>query len=202
VHTLRSIIKRAMDLAISLFCAPFALLAVAAAALAIRLESPGGAFFLQERIGRGGRPFSMVKLRTMVQGAATMGAGLYFEKNDPRFTKVGLFLRRLSLDELPQLWNILKGDMSVVGPRPTLRFICDRYPDEYARILRVKPGMTGLAQVSGRNEVTRTARLKIDAYYAEEWSIGMDVKILFRTFGVVLGGGGQRTDMSENDLEQ
>jgi lipopolysaccharide/colanic/teichoic acid biosynthesis glycosyltransferase len=199
---MRQLIKRCMDVGISLVCTPFALLAVIPAVIVVSLESPGGPFFLQERMGKGGRPFKIAKLRTMVQGAENIGAGLYFEKNDPRFTKAGLVLRRYSIDELPQLWNVIRGDMSIVGPRPTLRVVRDRYPEEYGKILQVKPGITGLAQVSGRNELTRSQRLKVDMRYASEWSIRMDLSILLRTAQVVIGGEGQRFDMSESELEQ
>jgi lipopolysaccharide/colanic/teichoic acid biosynthesis glycosyltransferase len=107
--------KRAFDLSVALFCAPIALPVVATAATAVKLDSHGPAFFLQERIGKEGRSFTIFKLRTMVDGAASMGAGLYFEQNDPRFTRVGLLLRRYSIDELPQLWNVVRGDMSIPG---------------------------------------------------------------------------------------
>jgi lipopolysaccharide/colanic/teichoic acid biosynthesis glycosyltransferase len=194
--------KRAVDLIIALACAPVALLVIAPAALAVKLDSEGPAFFLQERVGKGGRSFMIVKLRTMVDRAAEQGAGLYLEKDDPRFTRVGLVLRRYSVDELPQLWNVVKGDMSIVGPRPTLPFIVERHREQYARILKVRPGVTGLAQVSGRNELVRSKRLAMDAEYAEHGSLRLDLRILRRTLEVVLGGDGQRFDMSEAELER
>jgi lipopolysaccharide/colanic/teichoic acid biosynthesis glycosyltransferase len=195
-------VKRGLDLLLVLLCAPLALLLVGPAALAVKIESPGPALFLQQRIGKGGRPFVIVKLRTMVDGAAEKGAGLYLEKNDPRFTRVGLFLRRTSIDEVPQLWNVLKGEMSFVGPRPMPPFVVERYRDEYARILTATPGITGLAQVSGRNELVRSERLAIDIDYAEHWSLWLDQRIVARTFAAVLSGDGQRFDMSEAELER
>ena len=194
--------KRGLDLLFVLVTAPLALLLIGPAALAVRLDSPGPAFFVQERVGKDGRRFVIVKLRTMVNGATEKGAGLYFEKNDPRFTRVGLFLRRTSIDELPQLWNVLKGDMSFVGPRPMLPLTVQRYADAYARILTATPGITGLAQVSGRNELVRSERLSMDVDYAEHWSLWLDLRIAVRTLGVVFSGDGQRFDMSEADLEQ
>ena len=195
-------VKRGLDLLFVLLCAPLALLLAGPAALAVKIDSPGPALFLQQRIGRGGRPFVIVKLRTMVDGAPEKGAGLYLEKNDPRFTRVGLFLRRTSIDEVPQLWNVLKGEMSFVGPRPMPPFVVERYKDEYARILTARPGITGLAQVSGRNELVRSERLAIDIDYAEHWSLRLDLRIVARTFAAVLSGDGQRFDMSEAELER
>jgi len=194
--------KRGLDLLFVLVCAPLALLLAGPAALAVKIDSPGPALFLQQRIGKGGRPFVIVKLRTMVDQAAEIGAGLYLEKNDPRFTRVGLFLRRTSIDEVPQLWNVLKGEMSFVGPRPMPPFVVERYQDEYARILTARPGITGLAQVSGRNELVRSERLAIDIDYAEHWSLWLDLRIVARTFAAVLSGDGQRFDMSEAELER
>ena len=194
--------KRGLDLLFVLVCAPLALLLAGPAALAVKIDSPGPALFLQQRIGKGGRPFVIVKLRTMVDQAAEIGAGLYLEKNDPRFTRVGLFLRRTSIDEVPQLWNVLKGEMSFVGPRPMPPFVVERYQDEYARILTARPGITGLAQVSGRNELVRSERLAIDIDYAEHWSLWLDQRIVARTFAAVLSGDGQRFDMSEAELER
>lgn len=194
--------KRFLDLLLVLLSLPLVLPVIVIAAVCIRLETPGSPFFLQDRVARGGGRFRMIKLRTMVKDAEHIGAGLYFEKDDPRFTQVGLFLRRFSLDELPQLFNVLSGDMSIVGPRPTLRMIVERYPADYAEINLVKPGLTGLSQVSGRNELTRSRRMALDKHYAHYWSVPLDLWIIARTFAVVLTAEGQRMDMSESDLER
>ena len=144
---------RALDLLLAA-----ALLALAApllglAALLVRLESPGPVFYRQRRVGRDGRPFELFKLRTMVPGAETMGAGIYVVEGDPRITRVGRLLRRFSLDELPNLVNVLKGDMAIVGPRPTVQEQVDRYTERQRRRLEVKPGITGWAQVNGRTSL-------------------------------------------------
>ncbi len=175
--------------------------AVLVLATAVALESVGGGFFLQRRVGLHGRDFRMLKLRTMVKDAERLGAGLYGEKNDPRLTRIGKFLRRWSLDELPQIFNVLKGDMSLVGPRPQLRLIVDRHSDAYNVILRVKPGITGLAQIRGRNELRRSDRLRLDMEYAQTWSLLGDLRIIAKTLAVVIRGEGQRNDQSEADVE-
>lgn len=198
---LRRVVKRGLDLAIVGATAPLALGIVGAVGAAIRLETPGSPIFKQTRVGQGGRSFTVYKLRTMVQGADKIGAGLYAEPGDARFTRVGTFARRWSLDEVPQLFNVLKGDMSVIGPRPMLRVTVDEYPDEYARILQAKPGLTGLAQVSGRNSLKRSERLGYDIEYAERRSLKLDLEILARTLGVVASGDGQRNDQRREDVE-
>lgn len=198
----RNVIKRAIDLVIAIAALPLALPVLLAGAIAVVLESKGGAFFLQERVGRRGRPFRLVKLRTMVLNAEGLGAGLYGEKDDPRYTQVGKWLRRWSLDELPQIFNVLVGDMSIVGPRPQLRLIVDRYGDDYRVIHEVRPGLTGISQVSGRNGLKRKERIGLDKEYARRWSLAGDLKIIMRTFAVVAGGEGQRNDQSEAEVEE
>ncbi len=195
------LVKRSIDLAIVVATAPLAMGLVAVAGSAIRLETPGGSIFRQSRVGQGGRPFTVYKLRTMVQGADQLGAGLYAEPGDARFTRVGTFARRWSLDEVPQLFNVLKGDMSVVGPRPMLQITVDEQPEAYARILRAKPGLTGLAQIRGRNRLKRSDRIAHDIEYAESHSLRLDLKILARTIGVVITGDGQLNDQSREDVE-
>lgn len=195
-------LKRAMDVAVALAAAPVAAPLLVAAALGICLESPGNPVFTQTRVGRGGRRFRLFKLRTMVVGAERMGAGLYNEKDDPRFLKLGTLLRRWSVDELPQLANVLLGDMSVVGPRPMVPQVVEQYADDYREILQVKPGLTGLVQISGRNELPRSRRLELDREYARTWSMLGDARILLKTVSVVLGGEGQRNDQGAADVER
>ena len=179
-------LKRALDLAVAL---PGALLlapVMAAVAFAIRRDSPGPALFRQQRIGYAGRPFTLLKFRTMVVGAESMGAGLAVVAGDSRITPIGTTLRRLSLDELPQLWNIVRGDMSLVGPRPTVPAQVERYDARQRRRLLARPGLTGLAQVSGRNAIPWSERIEIDVTYVERWSLRRDLAILVRTALVVL----------------
>jgi len=147
----------------------------------IRLETPGPAFFRQERIGRDGRPFVAYKFRSMVDNAASLGLGLNVAAHDARITRMGRFLRNTSLDELPQVFNVLQGEMSLVGPRPTLPYQVAAYDDFQRRRLRVKPGITGWAQVNGRNAIPWEERIKLDVWYVENWSLGLDLFILGRT---------------------
>jgi lipopolysaccharide/colanic/teichoic acid biosynthesis glycosyltransferase len=147
----------------------------------IRLESPGPAFFRQERIGQDGRPFVAYKFRSMVDNAAAMGLGLNVAVNDTRITRVGKFLRDTSLDELPQLFNVLTGEMSLVGPRPTLAYQVAAYDAVQRRRLRVKPGITGWAQINGRNAIPWEERIRLDVWYVDHWSLGLDCTILLRT---------------------
>jgi lipopolysaccharide/colanic/teichoic acid biosynthesis glycosyltransferase len=163
---------------------------VAVLALAVRLETPGDPIYRQVRIGRDGRPCEIYKLRTMVSGAEFTGAGLAIAEGDARITRVGAFLRRTSLDELPQLFNVLLGHMSLVGPRPQVAAEVAEYDEVMARRLHVKPGMTGLWQVSGRSDLSVPDAIRLDAYYVENWSMLRDLTILFRTPLAVLGSRG------------
>lgn len=156
-------------------------------ALAIKMDSPGSVFFFQERLGRDGRSFRLWKFRTMVANAAAMGEGLNVGEDDPRITRVGSRLREWSLDELPQLINIILGDMAIVGPRPALREHVAQYSAEQRDRLRVKPGLTGLAQINGRNALTWDEKLDYDVRYARTWSWWGDMKIILKTLPVVLG---------------
>ncbi len=150
----------------------------------ISLDSPGGVFFRQERAGRDGVPFLIYKFRTMrVSTAPTRGAQ---DENDPRITRVGRWLRRSSLDELPQLINVLRGEMSFIGPRPALLRHVERYDAEQRRRLEVRPGMTGLAQVNGRNTLTWEEKIAYDIQYVEGYSLGLDLRILLRTPKAIL----------------
>jgi lipopolysaccharide/colanic/teichoic acid biosynthesis glycosyltransferase len=151
------------------------------AALAIRLEDGGPVLYRQSRVGRDGVEFELLKLRTMVVGAEHVGAGYAVNEGDPRITRIGRLLRRLSLDELPQLWNVVLGDMSVIGPRPTLRYQVERYDERQRRRLEVKPGLTGWAQVHGRAALPWAERIELDVWYVEHRSARVDAKILAKT---------------------
>jgi lipopolysaccharide/colanic/teichoic acid biosynthesis glycosyltransferase len=156
----------------------------------IKLESPGPAFYRQRRVGKDGVPFDLWKLRTMVPGAEAMGAGIYVLEGDPRITRVGRALRRLSLDELPNLVNVVNGDMALVGPRPTIQEQVDRYTDRQRRRLEVKPGVTGWAQVNGRTALPWPERIELDIWYVENRSLALDVRILARTVWLLVSGHG------------
>jgi lipopolysaccharide/colanic/teichoic acid biosynthesis glycosyltransferase len=151
------------------------------AALAVKLEDRGPVFYRQLRVGKDGRDFELLKLRTMVVDAERQGAGYAVDRADPRITRAGRVLRRLSIDELPQLWNVLRGEMSLVGPRPTLRYQVDRYDERQRSRLDVKPGLTGWAQVNGRAALPWDERIEFDLWYVEHRSTRLDLKILVRT---------------------
>jgi lipopolysaccharide/colanic/teichoic acid biosynthesis glycosyltransferase len=151
------------------------------AALAIKLEDGGPVLYRQQRVGYRGEDFDLLKLRTMVVDAETKGAGLAVNRGDPRITRTGRFLRRLSLDELPQLWNVVRGEMSLIGPRPTLRYQVEQYTPRQRRRLDVKPGLTGWAQVNGRTKLPWDERIELDVWYVEHHSPWVDLKILLRT---------------------
>ncbi len=151
------------------------------AALATKLESGGPVFYRQTRVGKGGQDFAVLKLRSMVVGAERLGTGFAVDKGDARITRVGRFLRRTSIDELPQLWNVLRGDMSVIGPRPTLRYQVEQYDSHQRRRLEVRPGLTGWAQVNGRASLPWAERIDLDVWYVEHRSPRVDLEILLRT---------------------
>jgi lipopolysaccharide/colanic/teichoic acid biosynthesis glycosyltransferase len=155
--------------------------ALAAAAAAIKLGDGGPVLYRQRRVGKDGREFELLKLRTMVVGAEHRGAGFAVDEGDPRITRAGRVLRRLSLDELPQLWNVVRGDMSLIGPRPTLAYQVERYTPRQRRRLDVKPGITGWAQVHGRARLPWDERIELDVWYVEHRSPRLDLKILLRT---------------------
>ena len=161
---------------------------LAAAALAIKLEDRGPVLYRQTRVGEGGRDFQLLKLRTMVVGAESQGSGYAVDKDDARITRVGRVLRRLSLDELPQLWNVVRGDMSLIGPRPTLSYQVERYTARQRRRLEVKPGITGWAQIHGRARLPWDERIELDVWYVEHRSPWVDAKILLRTPLALFGG--------------
>jgi lipopolysaccharide/colanic/teichoic acid biosynthesis glycosyltransferase len=181
-------LNRALDVAGASFGLALASPALAVAALAIKLEDRGPVLYRQRRVGRDGREFELVKLRTMVIGAESQGAGLAVNRGDPRITRVGGMLRRLSLDELPQLWNVIRGEMSLIGPRPTLAYQVEKYTPRQRRRLEVKPGITGWAQIHGRAALPWEERIELDVWYVENRSPRVDLKILLRTPLALLGG--------------
>ncbi len=162
------------------------LLVVAAAA--IKLDGGGPVLYRQRRVGQNGLEFELLKLRTMEVGAEGRGAGLAVNEGDPRITKVGRALRRLSLDELPQLWNVVRGDMSLIGPRPTLAYQVEGYTPRQRRRLEVRPGITGWAQIHGRARLPWDERIELDVWYVEHRSAWLDLKILARTPLALFGG--------------
>ncbi|MFL5835178.1 MAG: sugar transferase [Solirubrobacteraceae bacterium] len=182
--------KRALDLVgattLLVLSSPF----MALAALLIRLESRGHPIYKQRRVGRHGRPFEIYKFRTMVDGAEYVGAGLAVNEGDPRITRVGHFLRRWSLDELPNLVNVVRGEMSLVGPRPTIQVQVDQYTPHQRRRLDVKPGITGWAQVNGRTSLPWHERIELDVWYVDHRSLLLDVRILLRSLKLVFEGYG------------
>jgi lipopolysaccharide/colanic/teichoic acid biosynthesis glycosyltransferase len=161
---------------------------LAAAAVAIKLEDGGPVLYRQTRVGRDGRDFELLKLRTMVVGAEKKGAGFAVDAGDSRITRVGRILRRTSVDELPQLWNVLRGEMSLIGPRPTLRYQVETYTARQRRRLDVRPGLTGWAQVNGRATLPWADRIELDVWYVEHRSPRVDLKILLRTPMALFGG--------------
>ncbi len=187
---MRDALKRALDLLIavpgSILTAPV----IGLLALAIRIETPGHPIYTQTRAGKDGERFQIYKLRTMVRGAEFAGAGLAIQEGDDRITRVGEFLRRYSLDELPNLWNVLRGEISVVGPRPTLTVQVDQYTERQRGRLAVKPGLTGWAQVNGRASLPWTERIELDLWYVEHRSLALDLRIITRTVRMVVTGQG------------
>lgn len=182
--------KRAFDLAVAI-PATIALAPVMAGLAAwVRLDSPGPAVFRQRRAGAFGRPFTCLKFRSMVDDAENKGAGLKVTEDDDRITRAGRILRRLSLDELPQLLNVIRGDMSIVGPRPTVPSQIVHYDDVQRRRLLARPGLTGLAQVRGRASIPWSERIAIDVEYVDNWSMALDLRIIADTVRVVLRGEG------------
>jgi lipopolysaccharide/colanic/teichoic acid biosynthesis glycosyltransferase len=185
-----AVIRRGLDIVIagigSIVSAPV----IALLAAAIRIESPGHPIYRQTRVGKGGEPFEIYKLRTMVRGAEFTGAGLAIQEGDDRITRMGALLRRYSLDELPNMWNVLRGEMSIVGPRPTIPVQVEQYTERQRGRLAVKPGLTGWAQVNGRASLPWPERIELDLWYVEHRSLALDLKILGQTVGMVFTGKG------------
>jgi lipopolysaccharide/colanic/teichoic acid biosynthesis glycosyltransferase len=181
---------RALDVVIAAVVLAVSSPVLLLAAAAVVLESRGGALFRQGRVGLHGQEFAVLKLRTMVDGAETMGAGLAVQRGDARITRIGALLRRTSIDELPNLVNVLRGEMAIVGPRPTVRSQVEAYTDRQLGRLAVRPGITGLAQVSGRTALPWSERIELDLTYIAERSLRGDVRIILRTALTVVGGAG------------
>lgn len=192
-------VKRLLDIAISLpavvvLCIPMLLVAVF-----IKLDSKGPVFFRQQRLGKDGEVFEMLKFRSMYINSEFTGSGVYSDDNDVRVTKIGKFLRKTSIDELPQLINILRGDMSLIGPRPPLTYHpwpLEEYTDEQRRMFEIRPGITGWAQINGRKDVEWHRRIELNVWYVDNVSFLLDVKIFFITILKVL-----RNDDNENKRE-
>jgi len=182
--------KRALDVVVASAGLVLAAPVLAVAAALVRLETHGHALYRQQRVGRGGEPFELFKLRTMVHGAESMGAGLAVNVGDERITRIGALLRRTSLDELPNLFNVLQGEMSIVGPRPTVQVQVDRYTERQRGRLTVRPGITGWAQVNGRASLPWNERIELDLWYVEHASLMLDLRILAATIRMVLTGHG------------
>jgi len=181
-------VNRALDVAGASLGLALASPALAMAALAIKLEDRGPVLYRQRRVGQNGSQFELVKLRTMVVGAEQQGAGWAVNRGDPRITRVGRALRRFSLDELPQLWNVVRGEMSLIGPRPTLAYQVEQYTPRQRKRLDVKPGITGWAQIQGRAALPWEERIELNVWYVENRSPRVDLRILLRTPRALLGG--------------
>ena len=179
--------NRTFDLALAGLGLVVASPLLALAALAVKLEDGGPVLFRQVRVGKDGKDFELLKLRSMVVDAERQGAGFAVDRGDARITRVGRVIRRTSIDELPQLWNVVRGDMSVIGPRPTLRYQVERYTERQRRRLEVLPGLTGWAQIHGRTTLPWAERIELDVWYVEHRSPRVDLKILLRTPIALLG---------------
>ena len=182
--------KRLLDLVLAAAALVLAAPVLAVAAITVRLESRGHPIYRQRRVGRDGHPFEVHKLRTMISGAEKIGAGLAIDEGDTRITRVGALLRRTSIDELPNLVNVLRGEMSLVGPRPTLQVQVDQYTDRQRRRLEVRPGLTGWAQVNGRASLPWPERIELDIWYLEHATLRLDLRILAASARMALTGHG------------
>jgi len=182
--------RRAFDVVVAATALALSAPLLAIAIVAIRLESRGHPIYRQRRVGREGREFDVLKLRTMVDGAESIGAGLAIDAGDPRITRVGRLLRRTSLDELPNLINVLRGEMAIVGPRPTVPVQVAQYTERQRRRLAVRPGITGWAQINGRTSLPWSQRIELDLWYIEHRTWRLDLRILLRSARLVLGGEG------------
>jgi lipopolysaccharide/colanic/teichoic acid biosynthesis glycosyltransferase len=183
-------IRRTVDIILGTLALIVAAPVIAVAMLAVRLESRGHPIYRQRRVGKDGHEFDLLKLRTMVDGAEHVGAGLAINENDPRVTRVGSFLRRTSLDELPNLLGVVRGELSFIGPRPTIPVQVAQYTERQRGRLAIRPGITGWAQVNGRASLPWSERIELDLYYIEHRSLTLDARILWRTVAIVLGGSG------------
>ena len=182
--------KRAMDVAGGAVGLALSSPLIGVAAVLIKQEDGGPVFFRQTRVGLDGADFEVLKLRTMVVDAESQGAGFAVDAGDPRILRIGDLLRRTSIDELPQFWNVLVGEMSLVGPRPTLRYQVEQYTERQRRRLDVQPGITGWAQIHGRASLPWAERIELDVWYVEHQSLKLDVSIMLRTVGTLFSRGG------------
>ncbi len=194
MKTFDRFLKRTFDIIISFIILLIISPLLIACAIAVKLTSKGPVLYLQERIGEKGKPFTIFKFRTMEEGAENKGLGLLVTKEDSRITSVGQFLRRWSIDEFPQLFNVLRGEMSLVGPRPTLSYQVEQYDEFQRRRLEMPPGMTGLATVKGRNLLSWNERIEYDVWYVDNYTFWLDIKIILATFGTILSGSGVYAD--------
>ncbi|MGH2958521.1 MAG: sugar transferase [Solirubrobacterales bacterium] len=180
--------RRAFDIAVSALALLIASPILLGAIVWIVIESPGSPFFRQRRVGKDGQDFMLFKLRTMVKNAESKGAGLAVDENDDRILRSGAFLRRFSIDEIPNLFNVLKGEMSIIGPRPTVRVQVEKYNEHQMRRLEVKPGITGWAQVNGRAALPWSERIDLDVFYVDHRSARLDAQIMLRTVKLLFSG--------------
>lgn len=201
VTTINQGLKRIFDFICALLILILSSPLLVAVALAVKITSPGEVIFKQKRLGLHGNIFWMYKFRSMVPNAVNIGTGMYVQKNDPRITFFGTILRKTSIDELPQLFNVLRGEMSLVGPRPAPLHHLDKYNERQRNRLKVRPGLTGWAQVNGRLALYWPERIELDLWYVDNYSFWLDMKILVKTVAVVLfrSGGTARADRKEAD---
>lgn len=194
--------KRIFDVLLSLLLIVLLSPLLLVIAILIKANSKGPILFKQERVGRNKRLFNIYKFRSMIQNADKLGAGYYMDgDNDPRITRIGKLLRKTSLDELPELLNVLKGEMSFVGPRPTLKYQVDKYNENQKRRLEYPPGITGWAQINGRNEIPWSKRIELDVWYIDNYSFWLDIKILFLTLPSVIFSKGISHEQTEKDVD-
>lgn len=186
MRKLQYIVKKIFDLSVSLFLLVILTPFFAILSLLIKITSKGPVFFVQERGGKNGKPFKIIKFRTMQERTVDLYTDYEISEDDRRITRIGLILREMSLDELPQLINVVKGDMSLIGPRPTLLSQIRDYDETEKKRLIMLPGITGLAQVSGRNSLTWPEKIKYDIFYVEHWSLVLDIKIMLKTIKVII----------------
>lgn len=190
-----SFLKRVFDLFLTILFSPVIIIIIAIFAIIIKIDSEGPAFYSQDRLGLNGKEFKVVKLRSMKLNAEATTGAVWAEKDDPRITKVGKFIRKTRVDELPQFFNVFLGQMSIIGPRPERKVFSDEFVKTIPNFedrLAVKPGLTGLAQISGGYEMSPSEKLELDLKYINNFSFKQDLKIFFKTFGVLLTGDGAR----------